>query len=97
MWSRDKAAVEHAWYICGVDLCMLCLPSHLLTTRKMLSSGGASLRSCIDIRRGKGTGNVHILYAVKFISCSVWFNSVVAIGIFNTFYRSFFELIMACI
>ena len=48
----------------------------------------------IDSRRGKGTGNVHILYIGK-----VWhmFSLVqfYCIGIFNTFFCSFYELLMA--
>ena len=48
----------------------------------------------IDSRRGKGTGNVHILYIGE-----VWhmFSLVqfCCIGIFNTFFCSFYELLMA--
>ena len=47
----------------------------------------------IDSRRGKGTGNIHILY--MYIG-KVWHMfSLVQFGMFNTFFCSFYELLMA--
>ena len=48
-----------------------------LVVTLLQSRGQVSMCRSIDIRRGKGTGNVHILHAVKCVSCPVWFNSIV--------------------
>ena len=46
----------------------------------------------VDIRRGRGTGNVHTLYAVNCTCLMFSMFQFCCVGILNTFFRSFCEL-----